>query len=401
MTDRIYLDHNASMPLRGEVAAFLGGLGALGNPSSVHAEGRRARYLLETARQQVADWAGVDPAGVIFTSGGTEANALAAHALARRAESEGRARVAWLEAGSHPSVTANVEALLAGWELVRETACPPHVCGCPRAGASCLAASIRFVLAAHNETGELTDLEAAVAAARRDGAFLHVDAVQWPGKMPFHPALRECDAFTLSGHKIGAPMGGGALVLPRPFEVAPMLSGGGQESGRRSGTPSLAAILGFGHALALPFDADHCRRLAVRLRDRLAEGLGSRFAEVSRCDIGLPGTLLAAFPGLPGDVVAAAIDASGVAVSFGSACSSGTPRPSAALLGCGVDYPTACCAVRFSVGPGNTEAEIEEAARRTRVAVECVQNAMGSGAVVRSSDVSATNREEFPDMVLA
>lgn len=396
MTDRIYLDVNASMPLRDEVAGFLAGLGSLGNPSSVHAEGRRARGLLETAREQVAAWAGVDPAGVIFTSGGTEANALAAFALARRAEAEGRARIAWLEAGSHPSVAANVENLLAGWEIVRETACPPHVCGCARAGSSCVPAGLRFVLAAHNETGELTDLEAAVATARADGAYLHVDAVQWPGKMPPHPALRECDAFTLSGHKIGAPMGGGALVLPRPFEIAPMLSGGGQESGRRSGTPPLDPLLGFGHALTLPFDADHCRRLAVRLRDRLAEGLGAGFAEVSRCDIGLPGTLLAAFPGLPGDVVAAAIDAAGVAVSFGTACSSGTPRPSAALLGCGVDYPTACCAVRFSVGPGNREDEIEEAARRILVAVECVRTSLGSGSPGRDF-----TREEYQDVVLA
>lgn len=375
--DRIYLDHNATMPLRREVGDYLAGLGPLGNPSSVHVEGRRSRALLEEARERVADWAGVHPRCVVFTSGGTEANALAAHLMARAAEAEGKPRVAWVEAGSHPSVSANVDAYLGGWEIVRETACPPTICGCPRAGATCLPTSVRFVIAAHNETGELTDLDAAVAAARAEGSFLHVDAVQWPGKMPPHPAFRDCDAVTLSGHKVGAPMGAGALLLPRLLDGPALVCGGGQESGRRAGTPPLPAILGFAHALTLPYDADHCRRMAVLLRDRLAEALGAGFLEISRCDLGLPGTLLAAFPGLPGDVLAAAIDTAGVAASYGSACSSGTPKPSAALLASGVDYPTACCAIRFSAGPETTPAAIEAAAGRVAVAVECVRRALG------------------------
>lgn len=380
---RIYLDHNATMPLRPEIAAVLGELAPYGNPASVHEEGRQARALLEEARERVAAWAGVDPGGVIFTSGGTEANALAVHALARRAESDGRPRVAWMESGSHPSIRANVEGMLASWEIVRETACPPFslLGECRTAGAACACASapasLRFVMAAHNETGEISDLDLAVSRARDEGGLLHVDAVQWPGKMAFHPALRDCDCFSVCGHKLGAPTGAGALIFPQPFEVDALLKGGGQENGRRAGTPSLASIVGLGVALSLSFDREHCRRLAVRLRNHLTQALGDGMREISRCDVGLPGTLLVAFPGLPGDVVAAACDVAGVAASYGAACSSGTPQPSAALIACGVDYSTACCAVRFSVGPMNTEAEIDAAAQRVVTAVACVKSSLG------------------------
>lgn len=238
MTFRIYLDHNASSPLHPRIKVRLAELGPLGNPSSLHAEGRKARALLDEARGRVAAWAGVSPDGVVFTSGGTEANAIAIHAWKSRVIAKGRATTIRMDGGSHASVRENADR--DGWKLV--------------AGQD--PASFHLCIAAHNETGAIADLHAAVAEARRDGAFLHVDAVQWPLKRTFHPMLREADSFAISGHKLGAPMGAGALIFSEPVEIEPLVRGGGQESGRRSGTPSLAAIVGLGEAIALEHDAD-------------------------------------------------------------------------------------------------------------------------------------------------
>lgn len=343
---RIYLDHNASSPLHLRIQKRLAELGLLGNPSSLHAEGRKARALLDEARDRVAAWAGVIPDGVVFTSGGTEANAIAIHAWKSRVIADGRATTIRMDGGSHASVRENADR--DGWMLA--------------AGQE--PASLHLCIAAHNETGAIADLHAAVAAARRDGAFLHVDAVQWPLKMEFHPKLRDADSFSISGHKLGAPMGAGALIFSRPVEIDPLVRGGGQESGRRSGTPPVAAIVGLGEALCLEPDAENWRALAVRLRDRLRECLREEMTELSDCERGLPGTLLIAFHDLPGDLFAAALDHAGIAASYGSACSSGEQEPSPALLGTGVSYGLARSAVRFSIGEGNTREEIDEAADR-------------------------------------
>jgi cysteine desulfurase len=358
---RIYLDHSATTPVRPEVVDYLASLGPLGNPSSIHEEGRRARAVLERARERVAAWAGIDPAGVVFTSGGTEANALAIRSLARRAEREGRSRIAWMDGGSHAAVRENALAL-AGWTIETD-----------RTAAN--SSSLHLLLGAHNESGRLADMGAALAAAARGGAFLHVDAVQIPGRLAFDPELIAAASIAISGHKIGGPMGAGALLMPSPFEVEPFWRGGGQEAGRRNGTPPLAAIAGLGAAIGLAYDANRARLLAARLHDGVALRLGENVREVSECRHGLAGTLLLQFIDTPGDVLAAALDASGVAASFGSACGSGTQKVSESLVGSGVPREVAAACVRFSIAPSNTEREIDDAAERIAAAWRRVREA--------------------------
>lgn len=358
--NRIYLDHNATAPLLPRVARRLAELGAVGNPSSIHAEGRRARALLDEARARVADWAGVSPDTIVFTSGGTEANALAIHAWTRRAESEERERTYVMDGGSHASVRENIER--SSWRAVSDRE----------------RASLHLRIPAHNESGKIADPMKLVESARRAGAHLHIDAVQWPGRLPFHPAFRSADSLAISGHKIGAPMGAGALIVPRAIEIDPLVAGGGQEAGRRSGTPPLPAIVGLGEAIAIERDAARCRALAVRLRDRVMAARGGDATELSDCERGLAGTLLIAFRGIPGDVLVAALDAEGIAASYGSACSSGEQEPSPALLGMGVAYELARSAVRFSVGEENTEEEIDEASRRIEIACARVSASLAS-----------------------
>lgn len=369
---RFYFDNNANMPVRPEVNEYLDAREFLGNPASVHEEGRRSRGLLDEARRAVADWAGVDPAGVVFTSGGTEANALAVHMLTRRAQVESRPAVAGIHAGAHAALSDNVEAVV-GWEIERFQ---PLVSGEPVEAAFRKRASVYYEMAAHNETGEIYDLRPSIDAARKNGGWIHVDAVQVPGKMGFPEVLREADSFAISGHKFGGPMGAGALVLPEPFEFEPLIRGGGQEFGRRSGTPSLYAIAGMGAAIGLDYDRETSRALALRLRDGLRRDFEGWLVELSDCEQGLPGTLLLAFPDVPGDLFAAALDREGIAVSYGSACSSGEQEPSRALLEMEVPYPIARSAIRFSFAPQNSAEEVDEAAPRILRAFEQVKSAL-------------------------
>lgn len=359
---RIYLDCNASMPMLTEVREYLSRVGGVGNPASIHEEGRRARHLMDRARANVAAWASVSPDEVIFTSGGTEANATAVHMLTHRVEDEGRERRVAVSAGSHASIRESVESL-AGWKI--------EWFGDPSRPVPPPGVSAIFEIAANNETGLIADLASALEVSARSKAYLHVDAVQLPGKLPFDDRLLQTTCFSLSGHKIGGPMGAGVLVMPcgrcgngSVSEWRPLIRGGGQEAGRRSGTPSLLPIIGLGEAIAKEYDREHCRSLAVRLRDGLQSLLGGSITELSRCDVGLPGTLLVAFKDAAGDVMNAALDVSGVAASYGSACGSGEQKPSRALTGLGFDARIARCAVRFSIGPYLTASDVDSAAER-------------------------------------
>ncbi len=329
MTARAYLDWNATAPLRPEArAAMLAAMDVAGNPSSVHAEGRAARAVVERARAQVAEAFGVGAGEVVFTSGATEAAALG---LA------GRGMVS--AAVEHDCVAAWTEAVLPvdGQGLV--TIAEPGVSA---------------VQAANSETGVVQDLPQGVG---------FVDAVQAAGKVPFAFGWSGAAMAALSAHKIGGPKGVGALLLAPGVEVAPGLRGGGQESGRRAGTENVVGIAGFGAAAAAAA-AD----LAAGIWDRVAElrDILEKALEAAAPDtifVGnrsrrLPNTTCVAVPGWKAETQVMQMDLAGFAISAGSACSSGKVRPGRVLAAMGFTPEVAACAVRVSLGPTTTEAEV-------------------------------------------
>lgn len=307
----IYLDANATEPLRPEAhAAVVAALDCVGNPYSVHGAGRAARNLLETAREAVAARFGARPADVVFTSGGTEADALAVHAL-------GAGRRLVIGATEHDAVRAaapGAAILPVGRDGVADLAAlaarlaeggPALVC----------------LMLANNETGTVQPVSEAAAICRRHGARLHVDAVQAAGRLRVDLAALGCASLAVSSHKLGGPTGAGALLLAADAapHVAPLIAGGGQERGRRGGTPALAAIAGFSAAAGAAYDGD----AIGALRDA-AEAAAVRSGAVV-CGGGerLPNTTCVALPGVRADTQVIALDLAGVAVSAGAACSSG------------------------------------------------------------------------------
>lgn len=359
----VYLDHNASTPLDPRVLEamqpYLGGPYA--NPSSQHRYGRAARDAVETARAQVAALAGAMASEVVFTSGGTEANNFAIKGAAA-----GRAGSRLLySAIEHPCVTEPMAALQArGWATealavdgdgrVDRAAFQGQLAG----------GGVRLVscMAANNETGVLQDIAALAADAQAAGALMHVDAVQAAGKIELDFAGSGVQLMSLSSHKIYGPKGAGALLVDAGIELEPLLHGGGQEQGRRGGTENVAAIVGFGAAAELARQERVERmKFAGGLRDRLEaslreiEGLRIFSAAAPR----LRNTSQFAIPGVHSATLLGLLDKRGFAVSSGSACASGTDEPSPVLLALGVPAPLALCAVRVSVGRGNSTAEVD------------------------------------------
>ena len=325
---------------------------AWGNPASVHASGRAARDVVETAREQIALVVGANARDVIFTSGGTEANNLALH----RAPALVTSRL------EHPSVTRVAEALEAEGRPVRWLPVPPSGCLSADSVAAALvglpAATVVAVAAANHETGVIQPLAEIAQAAHAAGARLHVDAVQTLGKLPVE-GLAGADTLSLAAHKLRGPKGIGALVHRPERAPKPLLLGGGQERGRRPGTVDPAAAAGFGAAALWAQNGQaRCGRL-VDLRDRLEAalmGLGGapNGAEARR----LGHVTNVSFAGWAGDELVAALDLLGVAISSGSACSAGTTEPSkiiSAMLG----TERARGAVRISLGDATTELDVE------------------------------------------
>jgi cysteine desulfurase len=313
-----YLDANATEPLRPEArAAVLEALDLVGNPASVHASGRAARRVLEAARSAVALRFGADPGAVVFTSGGTEANAFAIAALraGRRvvigATEHDAVRAAAPDAVVLPVDGDGVADLDALARLLAEG--PALIC----------------LMWANNETGTIQPVEAAAALCRQHGALLHVDAVQAAGRIPVRLVG---DSMALSSHKLGGPKGAGALLLGPGIDAAPLIAGGGQERGRRGGTPALPAIAGFAAAAqaALPD--------AAALRDAVEAAALACGAVVLGGAHRLPNTSCLALPGVRADTQVIALDLAGVQVSAGAACSSGKVAASHVLtaMGCGV-----------------------------------------------------------------
>ncbi|MET4085510.1 cysteine desulfurase [Bradyrhizobium sp. S3.5.5] len=354
MPSRVYLDWNATTPLRAEArTAMLAAWELIGNPSSVHAEGREARRLVEEARATLAAAVGALPRNVVFTSAGTEANALAL-SPGLRGSSGGPVERLLVSAVEHASVLSGGRFPADKVSQIPVTRSgvidPDHLKALLGDGPPALVS----IMAANNETGAIQPIAEAAGIVHKAGGLLHVDAIQALGKIPFDIKAVGADLATFSAHKIGGPKGVGALVLAEGIAgLEPVLRGGGQELSRRAGTENVAGIAGFGAAVraalqALPEDAE---RMAT-LRDSLENGIrGIAGAMVFADDIKrLPNTTLFTAPGLKAETAVIGFDLEGVAVSSGSACSSGKVQPSHVLSAMGYDATLAQGAVRLSLG---------------------------------------------------
>jgi cysteine desulfurase len=363
MPDRVYLDWNATTPLRREAReAMQTAWDLAGNPSSVHAEGRQARRLVEDARASISVAIGALPRNVVFTSGGTEGNALALMPGVRRASGPAVKRLV-VSAIEHPSV-------LAGGRFPSDAIEAIGVSGSGVVDLERLRATLNngppalvSVMLANNETGALQPIQEVATIVHAAGGLLHIDAIQAVGKISFDINAINADLVTLSAHKIGGPKGVGALVLAdgvAGFE--PLIRGGGQELGRRAGTENVAGIAGFGAAakathLAMEGDAIRVESLRNRLERGLRETPG---AIVFSDDVPrLPNTTLFAVPGLRAETAVIGFDLAGIAVSSGSACSSGKVQPSHVLQAMGFGPELAQGAVRLSLGWSTSEEEID------------------------------------------
>jgi cysteine desulfurase len=374
----IYLDHHAATPLQPDVLRAMDEARAVGwaNPSSVHAAGRRSRALLEDARRAIAETVCAEPADVVLTSGGTEAVNLAVFGLWPR--SGGHVVSTEIE---HPAVAQAVARLEQNGARVTRLSALGGVAPGVEALSAALAPDTALVAVqwVNHETGLALPVASYAALCRARGVRLVVDAAQALGKVPIDVRALGADAVAFAASKLGGPHGAGALYVARARVVAPLLAGGGQERGRRPGTPDVSAAAGFGAAArAVPARLAAMRRIA-RLRDRLEAGLRARGAVVQ----GAAGERVAtvthvALEGLRGDVLVAALDVEGVCVSSGAACSSGLAEPSPSVLAMYPDAPwRARGALRFSLGPESSDADVDGAL----LALDRVLARLGRGAI--------------------
>jgi cysteine desulfurase len=356
----IYFDHNATTPIHPKVLeAMLPFLGAFyGNPSSLYRHGRLVRSAIDTARNQVATLAGVQPTQVIFTSGGTEANNLAlmsAPPLAKLA----------ISAIEHPSISEPTFHLQQTGHDLTLIEVDPNGLITQEAVDRVILKKPDFVsiMLANNETGVIQDVARYAGQFAAIGALVHTDAVQALGKIPVNFEQLGVQMMSLSSHKIYGPKGCGALVFAKGTPIKPMLLGGGQEQGLRAGTENVAAIAGFGKAAELAqtelvFYNAHLLALRNALETHLSAIPGlTLFAHHSQR---LPNTVQFGIEGIDGEMLLMKLDQKGIAVSSGSACASGGGIPSPVLLAMGVEASLAKSAIRISLGCSNTEAEILE-----------------------------------------
>jgi cysteine desulfurase len=377
-SEAVYLDHAATTPMLPAVlAAMTEQLGRVGNASSLHASGRAARRVAEQSRERLAEALGARPSEVLFTGGGTESDNLAVKGLfwARR-DADSRRRRIVVSPAEHHAVLDSVEWLTkhdgadVTWLPVEPTGrvTPEALHAALGSGEDVALVSVMW---ANNEIGTVSDLAALAEVAHDAGVPLHTDAVQAVGQVPVDFAASGVDALTMTGHKLGGPMGAGVLLLRREAECTPLLHGGGQERDVRSGTLDVAAIVGLQVAttLAVAEREDRAARLAA-LRDRLVSGVvaqvpdaqlnGPPLDDVVAGGPGrLPGNAHLSFPGAEGDALLMLLDARGVECSTGSACSAGVARPSHVLLATGADPDRARSSLRFSLGHTSTDADVD------------------------------------------
>ncbi len=394
----VYLDHAATTPMLPEaLAAMTEELGQLGNPSSLHNAGRRARRVVEESREQIAEVFGARPSEVIFTSGGTEADNLAVKGLywARRAAAAGPSGAGPSAAGSsgagpsgagssgaaprrvlataieHHAVLDSVH-WLAGHEDAEEHWLPVDETGVlhPAALAEAIGddpdgVALVTVMWANNEVGAIQPIIALAALAREHGIPFHTDAVQAAGQLPIGFAASGADAMTITGHKFGGPVGAGALLLARGVQPVPVLHGGGQESEVRSGTLDAPAIRAFAVAAAVMAGRrdEEAARLGKLRDDLIAQVLAAvPDAILNGPPAGsgrLPGNAHFSFPGCEGDALLMLLDAKGIACSTGSACTAGVAQPSHVLLAMGADEARSRGSLRFSLGHTSTQADVD------------------------------------------
>jgi cysteine desulfurase len=352
MTRQIYMDYNATAPMRPRaIEAVAAGLAHVGNPSSVHRFGRLARRAVEEAREKVARSVGIAPAEILFVSGGSEANNLAL-------KGAGRARIL-ASAIEHDSVlaAATVERIPVDREGVVDLAALDRMLNADRTPA------LLSVMLANNETGAIQPIVDIVPIAHAHGALVHCDAVQALGRVALDLHALGVDFASLSAHKLGGPMGVGALYVRDGVALSAQIAGGGQERGQRAGTPNLPGIVGFGVVAQQASDDLQDMTRIRRLRDRLETGIKRLqpsvriFAEtVER----LPNTSCFAVAGFDAETQVIALDLAGIAVSAGAACSSGRGQSSHVLRAMGADPALAGSAIRVSLGWQSEEGDIDE-----------------------------------------
>jgi cysteine desulfurase len=380
----VYLDHAATTPLLPEaIEAMTAELTRVGNPSSLHASGRRARRVVEESREVIAEAMGARPSEVVFTSGGTEADNLALKGIywSRRSADPARTRLLVSTIEHHAVLDS------AAWLAEREGATvePLAVDEYGRVLPSTLRAAIErdpdsvalvSVMWVNNEVGTVQPIDQLSAIAREYGIPFHTDAVQATAQLPVRFTT---DAMTITGHKIGGPVGVGALLLARGLDPVPVQHGGGQERDVRSGTLDAPAVAAFAAAVGIAVSrrTAEATRLAG-LRDNLIERIRKEVPgavlngdPVDR----LPGNAHFSFPGCEGDALLMLLDARGIECSTGSACSAGVAEPSHVLLAMGADLARARGSLRFSLGHTSTEADIEKTAAAIGPVVERARRA--------------------------
>jgi len=358
-----YLDYNATAPLRPESrAAMAEAFSIAGNPSSVHRFGRRVRALVEDAREQVAALIGAESETVVFTSGGTEANA-----LALRGSRRDRILATSIEHDSVLAIADDQRRITVDSAGEADPESVDELLGADGSNA-CVA-----IMLANNETGVLQPVGVIAERARRRGAILHCDAVQAFGKIAVDWHMLGADLMAISAHKIGGPAGVGALVVRDGIDLAPMLGGGGQERRRRAGTENWIGIIGFGAAAeAAARDLDRSDRFRD-LRDRMEKGVRAMLPTATIAGAvapRLPNTSCIVAPGMAAETQIIALDLAGVAVSAGSACSSGKVAASHVLRAMGYGEEEAGAAIRVSMGWATAPADVDHflSAYRTEIA---------------------------------
>ena len=364
---RIYLDHNATTPVDPEVVDRMSRAlsETWGNASSVHHFGQQAKAALDEARGSIAALLGADASEIVFTAGGTESDNIAIRGAAEALEASGRKHLV-TSAIEHEAVLNTTKALAKrGWQVTTIPVDESGIVSVDRAREAITdRTALVSVMHANNEIGTIQPIAEIAAIARERGALMHTDAVQTAGKIPLDVKMLGVDLLTIAGHKFYGPKGTGALWVKRGLRLVSPLTGGRQERSRRAGTENVAALVGFGVAadVARRKMATEGPRLAA-LRDRLEAGVLGSISGASRNGAAsprVPNTSNISIERIESESVLIGLDLAGIAVSSGSACSSGTLEPSHVLKAMGLPHLRTLGSIRFSLGAANTEAEIDK-----------------------------------------